>query len=72
MLVLAGLGIALLIGAPLVARLIMRGDKDPVALTRALQVLAIILLVSALFLRPSNPDTSAIPAPPDAVERNSE
>lgn len=64
---LAVAGLALLLGAPLLARLGFR-HADPVALTRLLQAVAVVLLVGALLVRPHNPETAAFPPPPDAVE----
>lgn len=67
MVVLAVAGIALLLGAPLIARVIAGRGNDPIALTRLLQAVAVVLLIAALLLRPSNPETSAVPGPPDAA-----
>ena len=67
MIVLTALGVALLLSAPLIARVVTRGG-DSVGLTRILQVVAVALLVGALFLRPRNLDTTAVPPPPDSPE----
>lgn len=63
---LAALGLGLLLGAPLLARLAL-GRRDPVALTRILQAVAIVLLLGALLVRPHNPETAAFPPSPDEV-----
>lgn len=64
---LAVLGIALLLTAPLLGRLIVRGRGDPLGITRVLQGVAVILLVAALFFRPYQSETAAFPPPPDAA-----
>ncbi len=64
---LAILGIVLLVTAPLLGRLIVRGRGDPLGITRVLQGLAVILLLAALFFRPYQPETAAFPPPPDAA-----
>ncbi|MQA89467.1 MAG: hypothetical protein GEU90_04420 [Gemmatimonas sp.] len=65
MLVLTVVGVALLAGAPLLARYILRPDQDPVGMTRMLQALAVVLLIGALLIRPRNLETTAVPPPPD-------
>jgi hypothetical protein len=70
MLVLAAAGIALFIGAPFVARLVVGRDRDPVGTTRIIQVVAVVLLIGALFLRPHNDETAAFPPPPDTPARD--
>lgn len=70
-LVLALGGIALFLLAPLIARLAMRG-RDPMALTRILQLVAVLMLVGALFIKPYNPDNTAIPPPPDMADPRAE
>ena len=65
MVVLAVAGIALFVAAPLIARVLMGRKRDNIALTRILQVIGVAMLIGALFLRPYNPDTTAIPPPPD-------
>src|SRR5690606_16690836 len=55
---LAVVGLALLFGAPLLARLVLR-RADTVALTRILQAVAVVLLLGALLVRPHNPETAA-------------
>ena len=69
MLVLAVGGIALFIAAPFLARLLVRG-ADPVGTTRIIQVVAVVLLIGALFLRPQNDETAAFPPPPDSPARD--
>lgn len=64
---LALLGIALLLSAPLLGRVIVGGRGDPLGLTRVLQGLAVILLLAALLFRPYQTETAAFPPPPDAV-----
>ncbi len=66
MLSLAVAGFVLLLGAPLIARVFSGRKGDPVGLTRILQVIAIGLLIAALLAMPYNPETTAIPPPPDA------
>lgn len=61
------LGLVLLFTAPLLARLIMRRG-EAVALTRGLQLLAAVLLLLALLVRPHNPETAAFPPSPDEME----
>lgn len=68
MTVLAVAGIALFLTAPFIARAILGGDRDPVALIRMLQVVGAALLIAALFTRPYNRDTTAVPPPPDAPD----
>ena len=70
MLVLVGAGIALFIAAPLVARMIVGRAGDPVGTTRVIQVVAVVLLIGALFLRPHNDETAAFPPPPDTPPRD--
>ncbi len=67
MVVLTVAGVALLVSAPFIGRVARGRGKDAVALTRILQLVAIALLVVALLARPSNPETTAVPPPPDAV-----
>ena len=70
MIVLVVLGIALLVGAPVIARLVVGREGDPVGATRILQVVGAVLLVGALFLRPHSDETAAFPPPPDTPARN--
>lgn len=70
MIVLVAAGIALFIGAPLVARLVVGREGDPVGTTRIIQVVAVILLIGALFLRPHSDETAAFPPPPDTPARD--
>ena len=69
MIVLALAGIVLLVAAPLIARLVVGRGGDPTGLKRILQVIAAGLLIGALFARPYNRDTTAVPPPPDADTR---
>lgn len=59
-------GGAILFGAPILARLLVGREGDPVGITRVLQVIGIALLVGALFARPHREDTAAFPPPPDS------
>jgi len=68
MIILSVAGIALLLAAPFLARLILGRRRDPVALVRMIQVIGAALLVAALFSRPYNRETSAVPPPPDAPD----
>ena len=70
MIVLVAAGIALLVGAPVIARLVVGRDGDRVGLTRIIQVVAVVLLVAALFLRPHSDETAAFPPPPDLPPEN--
>lgn len=56
------LGLVLLFAAPWLARLMTRG-RDPVALTRVLQAVGIIVLVVALLISPRSPQSTAFPPP---------
>lgn len=56
------LGLVLLFAAPWLARLVIR-DRDPVALTRMIQAVAIIVLVVALLISPRSPESTAFPPP---------
>ena len=66
MLGLGALGVALLLAAPYMARLIVGRGGDPAGTTRIFQLLAVILLVAALLFRPHQDETAAFPPPPDA------
>jgi hypothetical protein len=68
MIALIATGLLLLIGAPLISRIVRGRGTDTVGLTRILQAVAIVLLVVALVIRPRNIETSAVPPPPDSVE----
>jgi hypothetical protein len=70
MIVLVVAGLALLVGAPFIARLVVGGRGDRVGLTRIIQVVAVVLLVAALFLRPHSDETAAFPPPPDTPARD--
>lgn len=59
-------GGALLFGAPILARLLVGKEGDPVGTTRVLQAIAIVMLIAALFIRPHSSETSAFPPPPDS------
>jgi len=61
------LGICLLLAAPFLGRVIVGTKGDPMAVTRVLQGVAVLLLVAALLFRPYRPETAAFPPPPDAV-----
>lgn len=67
MLALAIPGLIMLLTGHLIARLVVRAG-DPIALTRMLQLVGILLLVAALLARPRNPQTAAFPPAPDAAE----
>lgn len=66
MMVLGVLGVALLLAAPLLARLVVGRDGDPGGATRIFQIIAVVLLIAALLFRPHQDETSAFPPPPDA------
>ena len=68
MIVLTVIGVGLLLTAPLIARIAIGRDRDSVALTRILQVIAVACLVGALLTRPRNLETTAVPPPPDLIE----
>ena len=68
MLLLAGVGLALLFTAPALARLAVGHAGDPVGLRRILQVVAVGLLLAALLVRPHSDKTAVFPPPPDAVD----
>ena len=59
-------GIALLLAAPVLAKLVVGREGDPMGITRILQVLAVVLLLLALLFRPHQDETAAFPPPPDA------
>jgi hypothetical protein len=61
-----GAGLVLFLAAPLLARLVVGSRRDPVGITRILQVAGVILMLAALIFRPHSPDTAAFPPPPDA------
>ena len=71
MLLLGGLGLLLLLGAPLLARLVVGAEGDPVGLKRIFWVIAAALLLLALLARPHNDQTSAFPPSPDQREGTS-
>ena len=68
MIVLALAGIGLFLTAPLIARVALGRDRDAVALVRMIQFVGAALLIFALFLRPYNRDTTAVPPPPDVPD----
>jgi hypothetical protein len=65
MIVLAVAGVGLLLAAPVIAQLIVGRDRDSLGARRILQIIAGVLLIGALFARPYNPDTSAVPPSPN-------
>jgi predicted transporter len=65
MIALATAGAALLIIAPLLARLITGPQADATGATRLLRGLGVVLLIGALIARPYNPSTAAIPPSPN-------
>lgn len=71
MMVLAVLGMFLLFAASWIARVMAGKRADPVALSRILQLAGMILLFSALAVRPHNPATAAFPPSPDALRSES-
>ena len=68
MIVLTVIGVAFLVSAPLIARIVVGKNRDAVALTRILQMIGVACLIGALLTRPRNLDTSAVPPPPDLIE----
>ena len=70
MIALVAAGLALLVGAPFIARLVVGGRADRVGLTRIIQVVAVVLLVAALFFRPHSDETASFPPPPDTPARD--
>ena len=68
MLTLIAAGIALFLAAPFIGRLVVGEEGDPVAVTRVVQVVAVLLMVVALVFRPHRDDTAAFPPPPDLME----
>lgn len=68
MLVLGGLGLLLLFTAPLLARLAVGAEGDPVGLKRILWVVAAALLLMAVVIRPHDETTAAFPPSPDQMD----
>lgn len=62
---LAALGVLLLLVAPLLGRLIVGREGDPIGITRILQGVAVVILLAALLFRPHQEETAAFPPPPD-------
>lgn len=60
-------GLVFILLAPVFARVVMRG-RDPVALTRMIQAVGAVLVIVSLLFRPYNPDTTAVPPPPDVPD----
>ena len=67
MLGLGGLGLILLLVAPLIGRLVAGREGDSRGATRILQGVAVVLLIAALIFRPHQQETAAFPPPPDAA-----
>ena len=65
MLVLAAAGIALLLAGPLIARVVIGSRRDPTPVGWILRGLGVILLFAALFVRPYDPSTAAVPPSPN-------
>lgn len=68
MLLLGGLGLLLLFTAPLIARVVVGGQGDPIGLKRILWVVAAVLLFLAVLLRPHDTQTAAFPPSPDQLD----
>ena len=70
MILLIVLGVLLLLTAPFLGRLLAGSGGDPVGITRIVLVVAAVLLLVALFIRPHSDETAAFPPPPDLIEEN--
>ena len=68
MLLLGGVGIVLLFAAPVLARLAVGSAGDPVGLKRIFWVVAAILILGAVIVRPHDDETAAFPPGPDQVD----
>jgi len=71
MIALALAGIVLIVIAPFGVRLAVGRKGDPTVWIRIVQLVGFVLLVGALIARPYNPDTAAVPPPPDAIDGRS-
>jgi hypothetical protein len=69
MLILIAVGLGLFLAARLIARVLVGREGDPVGIMRIIQVVAVILMIGALFIRPHRNDTAAFPPPPDTPVR---
>lgn len=68
MIALAVVGFFLLFTAPLLARLVKGRAGDPVGLTRVIQLVAVVLLLVALLVRPHSEETAVFKPPPDVAD----
>lgn len=68
MLGLVGAGILLFFAAPAIARVLVGREGDPMGTARIIQVVAVILMLGALLIRPHSNETAAFPPPPDMME----
>jgi hypothetical protein len=68
MLLLGGVGLLLLFGAPVLARMIVGRDGDPVGLKRIFWVVGAVLILLAVVVRPHSDATAVFPPPPDQVD----
>lgn len=67
MFILIAAGLALFLAAPVIGRLVVGREGDPVGVTRIVQVIAVVLMVVALVFRPHRDETAAFPPPPDMM-----
>jgi hypothetical protein len=68
MLLLGGVGLILLFAAPVLARLVVGRTGDPVGLKRIFWVVAAVLILAAVIVRPHSDSTAAFPPGPDQVD----